>query len=194
MLYDTQTAKRDSQTQAEPECADSETRTHEGWGLVPNFDCIPAELQTQPWGVWKAEPRVDSPGKMNKAPRCPRTGQKISTTRPEQWGTFEEARIAYQLGGYSGVGVLLIEGSGVLALDIDCRLDLSPEHLALKEALDHYVTAGGYLELSPSGNGYHAYFKGALEDGCIHKAGGIELYDRRRFMTVTGHRLEALDD
>lgn len=80
--------------------------------LTPNLENIPNELMTQPWGVWKAEPRLDRDGKptgkWNKAPRNPLTGIKIGANQPEAFGTFDEAKQAYASGKYTGIGVLQI--------------------------------------------------------------------------------------
>jgi hypothetical protein len=43
-----------------------------------------------------------------------------------------------------------------------------------------------YTELSPSGEGLHLYGLGVLPGGAGRKRGGIELYDRARFATLTG--------
>ena len=50
--------------------------------LAPKFETIPDGLKELPYGVWIAEPRKNKPGKFDKAPRSPVTGNKIGTNKP----------------------------------------------------------------------------------------------------------------
>ncbi len=91
--------------------------TQPNW-LIPNFENIPDDLKLQPWAVWIAEPRSDKVGKYNKAPRSPLTGIKIGTNQAQLFGTFDQAKTAYETGNYTGVGVL-ITGTGIVGFEID---------------------------------------------------------------------------
>jgi putative DNA primase/helicase len=46
----------------------------------------------------------------------------------------------------------------------------------------------GYTELSPSGTGIHIIVRGELP-GSGNRKGPLEMYDKKRFFTVTGHGL-----
>ncbi|MDX1748517.1 MAG: hypothetical protein R3324_21500, partial [Halobacteriales archaeon] len=47
--------------------------------------------------------------------------------------------------------------------------------------------ADSYTEVSPSGTGLHIWLRGAMPEGVQHNNGeGFEMYDRGRYMTVTG--------
>lgn len=153
--------------------------------LVPRFDAIPRYLKTLPWAVWTAEPREGKPGKFNKAPRSPITGIKIGTNKPNLFGTFENAKAAYESGGYSGVGLLLIN-SGIIGVDIDDYRDTVVSNPEVAVWIDNAIKTGAYCERSPSGNGlrlfyYDSNFKQSK------KSGSLEIYCALRFLTITGH-------
>ncbi|MBT8578937.1 hypothetical protein G6695_06765 [Polynucleobacter paneuropaeus] len=158
--------------------------------LEPIFNNIPDRLKEQPWGVWRAEPRLDNDlnptGKFNKAPRNPTTGIKVGANKPELFGTFEEAKQAYEAGGYTGVGVLLT-GNGIIGIDIDDAKKLFKDRPEIKEWLEKAINEGVYCEQSPSAKGFRLFAQGELPNDCQKKKGGLEIYDDHRFLTVTGH-------
>ena len=161
--------------------------------LTPIFSNIPDELKAQPWGIWKAEPRLDREGnptgKWNKAPRNPTSGLKIGANQPEAFGTYEKAKKAYEDGEYSGVGVLLT-GSGIVGIDLDNCPNLLKERPEVGNWLRQSIDEGVYCEVSPSGNGARLFVLGQLPIGCPKKQGLLEIYDDGRFLTVTGHQIE----
>jgi len=161
-----------------------------GWALDVNFANIPDWMSNRPFCVWTAEPRAN--GKVNKAPRHPNGGWKLSVNQPERWATYEQVRQAYLSGKFDGIGVLLTKGSGVVGVDIDDWKSLTGTQSEVFNALNKLIQKGGYVEASPSGTGLRAFVQGALI-GLGRKKGGLEIYDDVRFLTVTGHRLGALD-
>jgi primase-polymerase (primpol)-like protein len=160
--------------------------------LIPNFGNIPDDLKQQPWAVWVAEPRSEKAGKYNKAPRSPATGFKIGANQPHLFGTFEEARAAYESGSYTGIGVLLT-GNGIVGFDIDDYVTTfanKPEVKGwVKQAISDQ-TNPAYAEISPSGSGLRLFVRGALP-AKGRKAGSLEVYDNERFLTITGAIYEA---
>ena len=158
--------------------------------LKPIFNNIPGELKNQPWGVWRAEERLDNDlnptGKYNKAPRNPITGIKIGANKPELFSSYDEAKRAYESGGYTGIGVLLT-GNGIFGIDIDDAAKLFKDRPEVKEWLEKTINAGVYCEESPSGKGFRLFAQGELPSDCQKKRLGLEIYDRDRFLTVTGH-------
>lgn len=152
--------------------------------LKPNFENIPEELKKQPWAVWKAEPRDGKPGKYSKAPRNPLTGIRIGANQPEKFGTFDEAKRAYESGNYTGVGVLLT-GNGITGIDLDDATELFEDRPDVKEWVKEAIKAGIYCEASPSNNGLRLFILGNL-GGKGRKEGRVEIYDDKRFLTVTG--------
>ena len=154
------------------------------WALPPQFGKVPAWLQALPWANWTAEPRGN--GKMHKAPRHPDGGWKLSVAEPWQWASFGEVVHAYEAGNFDGVGVLLTTTSGLVGIDVDDWPTVLKAHDLITLALVEFQRAGGYVELSPSGNGLHALLRGSLSSKG-KKSGGLEIYDNVRFLTVTGH-------
>jgi len=155
--------------------------------VAPNFDNIPDDLKLQPWAVWIAEPRPDKSGKFNKAPRSPSTGHKVGANKPELFGTYDEAKIAFESGYYTGVGVLLT-GNGIVGFDIDDYVTAFTNNPAVKRWVQQATTDQtnpAYAELSPSGTGLRLFIRGKLPDKG-RKQGSLEVYDNERFLTVTG--------
>ncbi len=159
---------------------------------TPEFENIPDELKTQPWAVWQAEPRLDKDGKptgkWNKAPRNPLTGMKVGANQPEKFGTFEEAMKAYKERNLSGVGVLLT-GNGILGIDIDDGPKTLKSRPEVREWLEKAINDGAYCEISPSGKGFRLFTQGELSPNSRKKDGTLEIYDRDRFLTVTGNKV-----
>jgi putative DNA primase/helicase len=96
-----------------------------------------------------------------------------------------------QAGADTGIGVVL--SNGLIGVDLDKVRD--PRTGALTAAGEAIVrTLDSYTELSPSGTGVHVLVRGVLPDNVKHKAplpggGTIEVYDRKRFLTLSGRRL-----
>ncbi len=161
-----------------------------GWALSVDFSNIPTWMHAKKFCVWTAEPREN--GKVNKAPRHPGGGWRLSVKEPDQWATFDEVKEAYISGKYDGIGVLLTSGSGVVGIDIDDWESLVAAHRDVFDTLEKFIQQGGYVERSPSGAGLRAFVKGHLT-GTGQKSGGFEVYDEGRFLTVTGQQLEAIN-
>jgi primase-polymerase (primpol)-like protein len=82
--------------------------------------------------------------------------------------------------GYAGIGFVFTADDPFTCVDLDC---LDAEALAIVAELDSYT------EMSPSGRGAHVIAQGVKPaDGC--KRGAVEMYDRGRFLTITGHLTE----
>ena len=150
--------------------------------LTPIFENIPQELKKlNRWVVWKDD-------KIPYDPHC--TNSKAATNRPNSWGTFEQAHVAFEEGGWLGMGFVL-NGDGIVGVDLDdCVLDgkPSPEALAILEELE-----AGYIEISPSGSGLHAFGYGEnLKKGVnrVYNNVNVELYSSKRYLTLTGHTIQ----
>ena len=160
----------------------------------------PAALrELKQWLVWKFEPNP-KPGKKDlKVPYYAKSGtkrgwmpgprsKKVGQGSPEELPllvTFEEAKAAAAERGMTGVGLAMVEGCPVTALDFDhCVTDgvIHPDVEAL--------IVGTYAEISPSGTGVRAFVLGNLgdrsdahpDDGSF----GFETYSSSRFVTFTG--------
>lgn len=152
--------------------------------VKPNPEQIPAFLKALPSATWIAEPRGE-PGKYNKAPRNPASGRKIGASKPELFGTFEQAVTALRTGRYSGLGVLL-SGHGVVGIDIDSYKHAFEERPEVSAWVAKAMQACVYCERSPSGKGLRLFMNGKLP-GKGRRCGPLEIYDNARFLTVTGN-------
>jgi primase-polymerase (primpol)-like protein len=156
--------------------------------LPVRFEDIPDPLLGFKWAVFRAEPRLNHPGKFNKAPRSPESGKLISVNEPDSWSTLQRCQKAYETCGFTGVGVLMQE-NGWVAIDIDDYANLQP---GIRQRVDDWLAlcleGDEYIERSPSGKGIRGFVRGHLV-GTGRKIGALEMYSKARFMTVTGHRL-----
>lgn len=161
----------------------------------------PATLrELKQWLVWKFEPNP-KPGKKDlKVPHYAKSGTKrgwFPGVRGKKIGqgseeelpllvTFPEAKAAAIQRGMDGVGLAMVDGCPVTALDFD--------HCVKDGVIDPEVErliVGTYAEISPSGTGVRAFVKGNLgdrsdahpDDGSF----GFETYASSRFVTFTGN-------
>ncbi len=152
---------------------------------------IPPCLQKCPqWVAWKI---IDRDGKKSKAPINPITGSLASSTDPSDWGSFAKAIEACQADPkLAGVGFVFTADDPYCGVDLDNCID--PESGQLKRwAADFLAKLDSYTETSPSGTGVKVFIKANKPGRRCRKAyqdGEIEIYDRDRFFTVTGNRLE----
>ncbi|MDP9350096.1 MAG: hypothetical protein M3P51_00905, partial [Chloroflexota bacterium] len=144
----------------------------------------PEELKPWPqWVAWRSETTAD--GRSVKPPYRPdNPGRRADVGDPATWGTYERALSASPEGR---VGFVLTAGDPYAVADLDgCRDpgtgELEAWARGVVEALDSYT------EISPSGRGLHVWVRGELP-GLRRRGGGVELYDRARYVTVTGEAL-----
>ncbi len=160
------------------------------------YAAIPAELKERPqWVTWGYESR-DS-GKPAKRLYDPKTGLPASHSTPDTWGTFDQAVAALAADATArGIGYVFAPEDPYTGIDLDyCRDpitgEIDPDAQAIVEQFQSYT------EISPSGTGLHILVKGKLPGAGRSVAtqwangrhGKIELYDQRRYFTVTGDHL-----
>lgn len=128
---------------------------------------------------------------IGKRPINPHTLGGASSTNPATWDTFEQATARCAAGETDGIGFVL--GDGFCGVDMDHVLDRSG---ALIEPFATILGELGptYMEVSVSGEGIHAYYRGDKPDGansCKKKfpdGTAVEMYDQGRYFKVTGER------
>jgi primase-polymerase (primpol)-like protein len=109
-------------------------------------------------------------------------GGNASTTDPKSWASYESAR-ASSVG--DGIG-FVFAADGIAGIDLDhC---LTNGRLVGWAAPIVKQARGTYIEISPSGTGLHIFGFGVV--GAGRKIGHVEVYDRARYFTVTGHRFK----
>jgi putative DNA primase/helicase len=152
---------------------------------------IPADLKAiKGWVVWRAQAK-DKPTleKFDKVPYYPtgdvRKGEQGSEQDRSRLGTFEQAHEAFkQDPRYSGLGLAMLPDWGLVAFDGDGCVSEAGEI----DADIHALAEGTYTEVSPSGKGIRAFYKGTYPTGSRNRR---EIYSTKQFVTVTG---AALDD
>ena len=152
--------------------------------MLSNYNTVPEELKVSPNWVCR---------NVKKEPINPKTGRLASSDNPETWASFNEA-VLYAQKHSLGIGFQFGTGdnlSGVAGIDIDhCR---NPKTGALNEVAQDaaLIFSGCYVEISPSGTGVHILIYGKLPENARHKIKklNLELYDRKRYFTITGNML-----
>jgi hypothetical protein len=149
---------------------------------------FPPELEALPqWVAWQSVPRPGHP-KPAKVPVCPRTGLNASPTDRATWGTHAQALDRCARDHLAGVGFVLTPEDPFVGIDLDhCR---NPESGLIEDwAATIVVELRTYTEVSPSGTGLHLLLKGKLPP-TDRKKGDVEMYDDKRFVTVSGWHVE----
>lgn len=112
-------------------------------------------------------------------------GRLASVATPATWRGWQEVRR-----GDEGVGLgFVLDGTGLVCVDLDHALDDAGRPLPWCAELLATCPAT-WVEVSPSRRGLHVWGRGVVGKGRRTKVGGggIEVYDRGRFITVTGER------
>lgn len=178
----------------------SEGTRFESWGYpMPAKQILGVSIHAIPqflkecclWCVWVSEIGTADGRRAGKFP-CSDEGHLIRVNQPSEWMNFTRAAQALQGNpGFKGLGVLLQAEHRTVGIDIDNCIDANDNINPAAMEIVHDVT--GYWEKSPSGRGLHGYVRGQLpmESARRFAVGGIsvEVYDRGRYLTVTGHRL-----
>lgn len=163
---------------------------------------IPKELRSlSQWVVWKHA--TDENGRPTKHPYQANIRGELrlaATNRSGEWSTFEQAKTALRLYGnhqdpslkIDGIGFVL-NRDGLVGIDFDNALvdgEIQPWAQKWLDAL-----GPSYTEVSPSGNGFKAIYKGVLppkgkadgrsRGGYGDGTGKIEVFHYRRFFTIT---------
>ena len=157
---------------------------------------VPAPLRDLPiFLCWRLEPRYEGDPKPLKVPYYPlgnkRAGRQGAPEDRSQLTTFAVARDQAARRGMTGIGVALLEGYDLVAIDVDnCVTDGK-----LPSEILHAV-GSTYAEYSPSGRGIRAIMRGNLGN---HKAPttetdyGFEVFSTSGFCTLTGNALDHID-
>lgn len=160
--------------------------------ITPHLSSVnaPPILRALPgWLIWRFE-HTAGENKPRKVPYYVNGGRRVGTqgspSDREKLTTFDAARQAAARKGFDGIGIALLPGFGVSALDFDnC---VSPDGI---DPIVESLTAGTYTEFSPSGKGIRAFVMGELGDNKDpHPADGtfgVEVFNHKGFVTFTGN-------
>lgn len=151
---------------------------------------IPLELERHDrWVLWQSQMQGNRRAKVPVRPNK----QFAAVNNRDHWSDFDRVWDAYKSGGFSGLGFCLV-GDGLVFVDYDSAGD----RLESDDLGD--LSVRGWTERSPSGNGLHTVViatKPVVE--CRFKPQNpkikeIEVYDRDRYFTVTGHTVGDCDE
>ena len=155
------------------------------------IDLIPVALtDRKQWVCWRGEPTKN--GRLDKKPVDAKRNQLASTTDSSTWASFSQAESLYhQKRPYLGLGFVFSSDDPLLGIDLDnCRHTESGQIEDWAQQL--IASCNTYSEVSPSGSGVKLFMQGEMP-GNRHKAqyqtGAVEMYDCKRFFTVTGQHL-----
>jgi primase-polymerase (primpol)-like protein len=149
----------------------------------PQFDSFPGELRLRPfWVGWVYEIRGS---KSTKVPVQP-NGSFADVSDPTTWSPLDYIQIAYDVRHLDGVGYVLRREDGVTGCDFDHCLD-ETGRIADSRIAAYVSILASYTEISPSGRGLRILIRATLPPR-DRRIGGIEMYDDRRFVSITGNR------
>ncbi len=158
--------------------------------LVARPDDIPLVLTALPqWIRWKWQ---WNPARSywTKIPVSARSARNASTADPKTWGEFADVASRLNRDEVDGIGFVFAPTDPFCGIDLDkCR---DPETGSITdEALDLIALLDGYAELSVTGTGVHVIVRASLGNLSGRKSGLVEIYDRGRYFTMTGRRINA---
>lgn len=151
---------------------------------------IPQELRNHhAWACWRYSYDLN---RWSKPPYQPESGERAEASDSSTWSSFDDAYTVYHdraspvEGGrpYDGVSFALDPRWGIVGVDLDHVSEHQLDADRIVRALNSYT------EYSPSRDGYRIFLKGVLPEG-RRRRGWVEMYSQRRFLTVTGHKLDA---
>jgi hypothetical protein len=168
--------------------------------LQPLYDRVPDTLTAMNHWVCWANQRDSDPSHekdWTKVPIDVNDGGFASSTDPDTWTTFEEARHYDEddTERTDGVGFVVSEDDPIIGIDIDdCR---DPDTGELVDGVKGIADrVGSYMEVSPSGTGLRIFVKGDWpigENQSDRISGGgvsLEVYEWGRYLTVTGYHID----
>lgn len=158
-----------------------------------NYQNIPQELRNlKQWGLFELK-WVEARKKNTKIPINPYDGSAGKSNDPNTWSDFDTAmRALNEVERADGLAFYFANGYVGLDIDhIDSNLedwragDNDPNNLVNKF---QDLTDNTYMEVSQSGTGIHAIFKGKIP-GRRRRKGNYEMYQTGRFFALTGNNI-----
>lgn len=158
-----------------------------------NYQNIPQELRNlKQWGLFELK-WVEARKKNTKIPINPYDGSAGKSNDPNTWSDFDTAmRALNDIERADGLAFYFTNGYVGLDIDhIDSNLedwragDNDPNNLVNKF---QDLTDNTYMEVSQSGTGIHAIFKGKIP-GRRRRKGNYEMYQTGRFFALTGNNI-----
>ena len=155
--------------------------------LMANAGDIPPELKGHKcWLLYKVTEINATTGKFNKIPFYPcsrknRHGRQGDAADLANLGTYHEAMTTFNSDrSFAGVGIGILPCWNIVALDVDRCVANDKVRDDVASLIDET-----YSEISPSGTGIRAFWRGEAKNG-KNNATGFELYHSSQFVTITG--------
>lgn len=149
---------------------------------------IPEELKILPqWVNFILTEKPGKPGKLNKQPINPRTGEFARSNDPGTWASFDEALA--NLPNAAGLGFMFAADHAYFGVDLDGCEDAITAWKSgdANNIVGEFVESlASYAEYSVSGKGIHIICRGVLPDGG-RRRGDVEMYGDGRFFAMTGN-------
>jgi len=146
---------------------------------------VPKELrELDRWLLWHFAIRK---GKVTKPPLSPTRGTEVDVQAAAHHVSFDHAVAALdRCTEADGIGFALMPEDDIVGVDLDHCVtdtgDIEPWAMDIVDRLD------SYSEFSPSGKGLRIIVRGQLPPGRRRK-GSIEMYQDKRYVTITGHAI-----
>lgn len=140
------------------------------------------------WVCYKAVPRN---GKITKVPVTTHNATPIDCNNERNWLTFNDAVSAITTNeAITGLGFVFTENDSFVGIDIDGCIDENGKLSSMAEDIVNLFKGKAYIEFSPSGKGLHIITLGKKNGTSSKNATlGLEMYDKKRYFTVTGDAL-----
>lgn len=180
------------------------------------LEAIPDELRTlRQWVLWKL---VERDGKPDKFP-FQTTGEMAKIDDATTWTTFDSVVERFAISdSYTGIGFVFSKNDSYCGIDLDgCR---DPKTGAVEQWAQMWINRfATYTEVSPSNTGFKLWTRGTNPKGTggsikvdhdgvklpaqkdetlsetlrerYGKTPGVEIYDQKRFFTVTGRHVSS---
>jgi len=151
-------------------------------------DNIPTQLKGyRQWLLWRYRERN---GRWTKVP-YQISGDPASSTDSATWNDFDSIAAEYRKGGWDGIGIAL--NNQLVGIDIDHIRGSAPDRAKIITDIVKRFTS--YTEYSPSGDGIRIFIFGSLPPGSRkNKELGLEVYQDKRFLTITGKCIETIEN
>jgi hypothetical protein len=161
-------------------------------------DTLPAIAELQAIDQWLSWCWEKVKGKDTKVPYVANNGSHASVIDPATWVAYPKANAAFKKLKRNGLGFVVTADDPYCGIDLDhCRDKVTgviePRAMEIVKALDSYT------EVTPSGEGLRVWIKGRKTGTDCTKSMGdngqkIEIYDQKRYFTVTGNHLPGTPD
>lgn len=157
---------------------------------------VPAPIRDLPiFLCWRYEAQYEGDPKPLKTPYYPNGGKRYGKQGTGEdrakLTTYALAKAQAAKRGMTGVGIALLDGYDIVAVDVDnCVVDGKVPHEILE------AIGMTYAEYSPSGRGIRALFRGNLGNRKAPTTPteyGFEVFSTSGYVTLTGNMLDHID-